>query len=180
MESWFLLIHLQLVVITNIISLLSKVRFLNFMLLIIHFIVLLDATVLPCYFAEFLQLSSTFVLFLPLGSENAKYLDTPYYQYMLYVSVGAFLYRSYTPMRKAYYLNKWLHEKDPSFKDIWAAKANLSSAEQKGGERYLEELRRVPRRLKMLPLGFLFFESCRVGYRKLDNFFSKKKESVEE
>eukprot|EP01031_Cornospumella_fuschlensis_P029885 gene29885-36082_t len=99
-------------------------------------------------------------------------LETPYEQYILYVSCGAFLYGAYTPMRKAFFLNRWLHETDPSLKDIWAARVNLSTAEQRGGERYLQELKRVPKRYAVIPLSFLLIESFRIGYRKLGDRFS--------
>ena len=101
-------------------------------------------------------------------------MQTPYEQYTLYVSFGAFVYGAYSPIRKAFFLNRWLHEADPSLKDIWAARANLSVAEQKGGERYLEELKRVPKRYAVLPLSFLLFEGIRSGYRKLSSVFSHK------
>jgi len=101
-------------------------------------------------------------------------LQTPYEQYTLYISFGVFLYGAYTPFRKAVFLNKWLHETDPSLKDIWAARANLSLAEQNGGERYLQELKRVPKRYAVLPLSFLLIEGIRSGYRKLSHVFTHK------
>lgn len=101
-------------------------------------------------------------------------LQTPYEQYALYVSVGTFVYSSYSPIRKAFFLNRWLHETDPSLKDIWAARANLSLVEQKGGERYLQELRKIPKRYAALPLSFLLIEGICSGYRKLSSVFSRK------
>lgn len=101
-------------------------------------------------------------------------LETPYEQYTLYGTLGAFVYGTYTPMRKAFYLNKWLHESDESLKDIWAARVNLSAAEQKGGERYLQELRKVPQRFAVLPLSFLLIEGIRVGYRSLSGVFTRR------
>jgi len=81
------------------------------------------------------------------------------------------IYGAYNPIRKAIFLNKWLHEKDAALKDIWVARANLTLAEQKGGERYLTELRKVPRRYAILPVSFLIIEGIRVGYRKLASKF---------
>jgi hypothetical protein len=43
---------------------------------------------------------------------------------------------------------------------------------QKGGQRYLEELKKVPRRYAAIPVSFLLFESIRFGYRKMSSAFS--------
>jgi hypothetical protein len=98
-------------------------------------------------------------------------LQTPWEQYTLYGAIGTFLYGSYAPFRKAHFLHKWLHESDPCLKDIWAARANLSAAEQNGGERYLQELKRVPRRYAFIPLSFLVVEGVLTGYRKFSDVF---------
>lgn len=94
-------------------------------------------------------------------------LNTPYEQYCLYLSVGGAMYASWTPVRKAIFLSRYLRETDESLKDIWAARANLSSAELKGGQRYLEYLKNSPKRFGMVPLTFLLIE----GIRKLKNHF---------
>jgi hypothetical protein len=101
-------------------------------------------------------------------------MQTPYEQYTLYATVGAFLYGSYSPIRKAFFLEKWLHETDPSLKDIWLARANLSLVEEKGGMRYVQELKKVPKRYAILPLSFLLIEGIRSGYRQLSSVFSCK------
>jgi hypothetical protein len=95
---------------------------------------------------------------------------TPYEQYTLYICVGCAFYASYSPARKAFFLNKWLHETDESLKDIWAARGNLTISEQKGGMRYVQELKRVPRRYALLPVSFLLIE----GYRKVSSYVSRK------
>ena len=102
-------------------------------------------------------------------------MQTPYEQYTLYVSVGAFLYGAYSPIRKAFFLDRWLRETDPSLKVIWAARANLSIAEQKGGVQYLQELKKVPKRYAILPLSFLLIEGIRFGYHQLSSVFSRKR-----
>ena len=77
------------------------------------------------------------------------------------------IYGSYKPLRKAYFLNKWLHETDESLKDIWAGRVNLSATEQKAGKRLLEELKRVPLRLSAIPVAFLIIEGSRIVWRKM-------------
>jgi hypothetical protein len=149
---------------------------------------------LSCYrgispLTYFLFLSSCFILILAASGFGDEYknfplffdvfkkvgLQTPYEQYTFYGSIGIFILGAYSPIQKAHFLNKWLHETDPSLKDIWAARANLSSAEQKGGQRYLEELKKVSRRYAVLPVSFLLFESIRFGYRKMSSAFSAGK-----
>jgi len=94
-------------------------------------------------------------------------LDSPYDQYGLYLTVGGAIYASWTPVRKAIYLSKHLHETDPSLKKIWAARANLSQVELEGGPEYLKELKRIPRRYSTVPLVFVLVE----GYRKFKSVY---------
>mmetsp|Transcript_34300 Transcript_34300/g.47131 ORF Transcript_34300/g.47131 Transcript_34300/m.47131 type:complete len:136 (-) Transcript_34300:145-552(-) len=62
-------------------------------------------------------------------------LLTPVEQYSLYGSFAVAIYGSYKPLRKAYFLNKWLHETDELLKVIWAGRVNLSETEQKAGKK---------------------------------------------
>lgn len=91
-------------------------------------------------------------------------LHSPYEQYGLYLTVGGAVYASWTPVRKAIFLSRYLHETDEAYKDI---RANLSSSELKAGQRYLAELKKIPKRDAMVPLTFLLVE----GYRKWKDRF---------
>lgn len=77
------------------------------------------------------------------------------------------MYASWTPVRKAIFLSRYLHETDPSHKKIWAARANLSQVELDGGHEYLKELKKSPRRCALVPLTFVLVE----GYRKWKDRF---------
>jgi hypothetical protein len=101
-------------------------------------------------------------------------LQTPYEQYILYGSIGTFLYGAYTPFRQYYFLSKWLRETDPVFKDIFAARGKLSEVELRAGSRYLELLKKSQRNYAFIPLSFLAVEAIRYGYRRLSGFFPRR------
>jgi hypothetical protein len=72
-------------------------------------------------------------------------------------------------LRKGYYLNKYLNETDKGNKLIYAYKGGLSQIELDAGYRMLEDFRRTPRRLAMLPITFIVIETARIYYFKVLN-----------
>jgi hypothetical protein len=94
-------------------------------------------------------------------------LTTPWEQYTLYGSVATAVFASYQPLRKGYYLNKWINEPDEILKLIWAGKGKLMDSEMQAGKVYLKILRQTPRRWAMLPVTFCVFEGLKLGYRKI-------------
>ena len=96
-------------------------------------------------------------------------LSTPLEQYTLYGTVGTALLASLQPLRKGYYLNKWLNETDDVLKTIWAGKGKLLDSEMQAGKAYLAILRQYPRRWSLLPITFLVFEGARFGYKRIFN-----------
>jgi hypothetical protein len=94
-------------------------------------------------------------------------LSTPWEQYTLYGTVGTALLASLQPLRKGYYLNKWLNESDDVLKIIWAGKGKLLDSEMQAGKAYLAILRQSPRRWSLLPITFLVIEGARFGYKRM-------------
>ena len=118
-----------------------------------------------------MKVSSDFVDYskFPYYSNRLKSigLTTPYEQYGLYATTIVPAFAVFYPIRQAYYLNKYLHENDPHYKVIWAAKSKLTSFELGAGEKYLKDLRKTSKRYACVPLTFILFEGIRIGYRKL-------------
>lgn len=94
-------------------------------------------------------------------------LSTPWEQYIFYGTVGTAFIGSVQPLRKGYYLNKWLNETDDVLKIIWAGKGKLLDSEMQAGKVYLSILRQSPRRWSLLPITFLVFEGARFGYKRI-------------
>jgi hypothetical protein len=97
-------------------------------------------------------------------------LSTPWEQYTLYGTVTTALLASLQPLRKGYYLNKWLNESDGVLKTIWAGKGKLLDSEMQAGKAYLAILRQTPRRWSLLPITFCLFEGARFGYKQMFQF----------
>jgi hypothetical protein len=91
---------------------------------------------------------------------------TPWEQYAFYGSFGTAVFASFQPLRKGYYLNKWMNEQDEILKVIWAGKGKLLDSEMQAGKAYLTILRQTPRTWALLPISFCLFEGLKLGYRK--------------
>ncbi len=83
----------------------------------------------------------------PFMSGYLAYLgmSTPYEQYTFYGTTLAFVAGSVGPLRRAYFLNKYLHETEEGIKDIWAMRGGFNEVELKGGHRLLEIYRKTRR-----------------------------------
>jgi hypothetical protein len=92
-------------------------------------------------------------------------MSTRYEQYTFYGTTIAFVAGSVSPLRRAYFLNKYLHETEEGIKDIWAMRGGFNEVELRGGHKLLEMYRRTPRRLAILPLTFVAFEAARQGLK---------------
>ena len=92
-------------------------------------------------------------------------------QYGLYISLIIPILGSVLPLRKAYYLNKYIHETDPSMKIMIAGRANLSESEKLASNEFLKYYRSVPRRLSVVPVLFIAFELARTGYGKIKKWY---------
>jgi hypothetical protein len=77
-------------------------------------------------------------------------------------------------LRKYYYLNRYLHESDEGLKLTYAFKGGLTDSELKAGNFFLEEYRRTPRRLAILPVAFIAFEAAKFAYNKFSQRAHKK------
>jgi hypothetical protein len=92
-------------------------------------------------------------------------------QYGLYVSLLAPVFGSVLPLRKAYYINKYVHETDPEMKIMIAGKANLSESEKLASNAFLKNYKAVPRRLVGIPATFILFEIVSLGYTKFKKYW---------
>ncbi len=69
-------------------------------------------------------------------------------------------------MRRAYYLNQWIHATDPELKKMIAGYVNLTASHKEAAELWLTHYRKVPRNLAIIPLSFILIEIARAGYVK--------------
>ena len=76
-------------------------------------------------------------------------------QYGFYVSAVVPVFGSILPLRKAFYINKYVHETDPLVKIAIAGRANLSQSEKEASIAYLKIYRAQPRRLALIPVTFI-------------------------
>jgi hypothetical protein len=93
-------------------------------------------------------------------------LTTPWEQYTLYGSIVTSAFKSFQPLRKEYYLKKWINEPNEMLKISWAGKGKLLDSEMKAGKEYLRILRQTPRRWALLPITFCVFEGLKLGYMR--------------
>ena len=96
-------------------------------------------------------------------------------QYVLYGTLGIFIYNAYPDWRKAYFLKKWCHEKDPSLKDILLARSQISHDMSKYGEetgpQYVKHLRNCVKFWSVFPLSYISYISVRGVYCYCKNIF---------
>ena len=102
-------------------------------------------------------------------------LNTQYEQYAFYGSTVALLYPTIPYMRKVFYTHKFLHEKIPEDKYVWASRAGLNEVDIKNAEKMLEDFRKVPRRWATLTASFIVIEIISKSYKLLHERFMKKK-----
>lgn len=100
-------------------------------------------------------------------------LSTPAEQYFFYGSVFVFLAASRKPFMKALWMDKYLNTTDASLKKMYAGRGNISTVELEAGAEYLQEMRRIPRRWAIIPVGFVIVQSARIALRS----FSKSKDN---
>ena len=93
-----------------------------------------------------------------------------YEQYGCYASLALFLQQSAQPMKKAYWLHKFVHETDVGFKRVWAGRGNLSTSEKEASQEFLMHYRSVPKRWAMVPFTFLIFELTKALYSRFNSF----------
>jgi hypothetical protein len=94
-------------------------------------------------------------------------MDKTVDQYALYGTSLLFIGGSIKPLRKAYFLNKYIHEKDPILKAIWALRGPFTQVELDGGEALLKQYIRVPRNLSVLPVTVIAFTALKKLYQWL-------------
>jgi hypothetical protein len=73
---------------------------------------------------------------------------------------------SVMPLRKYYFLSKYLAEVNEGPKLVYAFKGGLTQIELNAGSYMLEEFRKTPRRLALLPVGFIVVEFFKTVYNK--------------
>jgi hypothetical protein len=83
-------------------------------------------------------------------------MTTQVEQYGLYASLVIPVIGSFLPLRKAYYINKYVNEIDAEMKIMIAGKANLSESEKLASTAFLKNYKAVPRRLLLAFLLLLF------------------------
>ena len=93
-------------------------------------------------------------------------LNSPYEQYAFYGSIGIAVFGSLQPLRRAYWLNRWIHETNNDYKMMIAGRANLSQVEMTAAKLYLQHYRSIPKRLALVPTNFIAFEFLRIAMRK--------------
>ena len=88
---------------------------------------------------------------------------------------------SIRPLRRAYYINKYVHETDAEKKLYIAVNGRLTESEKQISATYLRHYRAVPKRLALIPAMFFLIESSRVGFEgvrvtlgKFKGWISKK------
>jgi hypothetical protein len=96
-------------------------------------------------------------------------------QYGLYLSLVFPVIGSFLPLRKAYYINKYVNEIDPEMKIMIAGRANLSESEKLASTAFLKNYKAVPRRLVGIPAIFILFELVKSGYSKFKKRWSVSK-----
>ncbi len=99
-------------------------------------------------------------------------MTSPSEQFGFYASIAVSIYGSYTPIRKAYFLNKYIHAKEPDVKLMYAGRMPFTQHELDAAELYIKEFNKVPRRYSLIPIGFLVFEFGKNWYK---GFFKKSK-----
>ena len=85
-------------------------------------------------------------------------------QYGLYIATIVPIVGSIRPLRRAYYINKYVHETDAENKLMIAAKARLTEYEIKASAVFLKNYRAVPRKLAFIPALFIVVEGSRVAF----------------
>eukprot|EP00597_Dinobryon_sp_UTEXLB2267_P007098 CAMPEP_0170084740 /NCGR_PEP_ID=MMETSP0019_2-20121128/19839_1 /TAXON_ID=98059 /ORGANISM="Dinobryon sp., Strain UTEXLB2267" /LENGTH=162 /DNA_ID=CAMNT_0010300935 /DNA_START=32 /DNA_END=520 /DNA_ORIENTATION=+ len=105
----------------------------------------------------------------PFTSTYLAYIgmDKPVDQYALYGTSLLFIGGSFKPLRKAYYLNKYIHEEDTILKAIWALRGPFTQLELDGGDALLKQYKRVPRNLSALPVSFIVYAALKKLYQWL-------------
>jgi hypothetical protein len=93
-------------------------------------------------------------------------LVSPYEQYAFYGSIGLTVFGSLQPLRKAYWINRWIHETNPEYKIMIAGRANLSQAERDAAKLFLQHYSSVPKKLALVPIVFITFEFIRSLFKK--------------
>ena len=101
-------------------------------------------------------------------------LSTPWEQYTLYGTVIGATLASIQPLRKAYYLDKWMNETREEYKIVWQVIGKLKDFELKAGKFYLDLLRQTPRRYGLVPITFCVLEAAKEGYKYI---FKKSRQS---
>ena len=94
-------------------------------------------------------------------------MDKPVDQYALYGTSLIFIGGSIKPLRKAYYLNKYIHEEDKILKAIWALRGPFTQVELDGGDALLKLYKRAPRNLSALPVSFIAYVAVKKLYQLL-------------
>jgi hypothetical protein len=87
-------------------------------------------------------------------------------QYGFYISCATPVLGSLLPLRRTYWLSRWVHEKDADRRTMIAGRANLSVAEQAAANLYLKHYRSTPKRLSLIPITFVLFEATRFGWKR--------------
>jgi hypothetical protein len=90
-----------------------------------------------------------------------------YEQYGFYGTLTLFVTQSMQPMRKAYFLQKYVHETDPEIKICYASRGNLSSADMEASKVFLKHYRAVPIKLAFIPIAFVVFEYGRMKFNSI-------------
>ena len=91
-------------------------------------------------------------------------LNTPYEQYALYGSIGVATFGSFRPLKKHYYLNKYLNTQDSRLKLSYAFIGGLQQYEINAGYIALDAYRQTTRRLIAIPIAFVALESMKILY----------------
>ena len=87
-------------------------------------------------------------------------------QYGFYISCATPVLGSLIPLRRAYWLDRWIHEKDAERRIMIAGRVNLSASEQAVAKLYLKHYRSTPKRLSLIPITFVLFEATRFGWKR--------------
>jgi hypothetical protein len=86
----------------------------------------------------------------------------------LYFSFGVAVVGSVRPMRKYYYLSKYLHTENEGLKHVYSFKGGLSHIELNAGKFFLEkEFSKTPKKLALLPFTFVVIEFGRMYYKQI-------------
>ena len=123
---------------------------------------------LPSQFTPFItRFSGTEIPFFGYSSRLAQIgLREQSDQWGFYFTTAVFMSQSLQPMRKAYWLQKYIHETDPDHKIAYASRGNLSTADMNASQVFLKHYRAVPRRWAVLPLTFAVFEFSKGLYSR--------------